>query len=96
MKLTEEEAGRRRCQEGFPASEGVTAASPLEPSGALYTSTTTAAAAYAGLSSVAMMTQPPTAPFWCLGSRCMSWRWVRDEKTIDGHSLGYCGKAGRP
>jgi hypothetical protein len=41
------------------------------------------------------------APFHCIGSACMAWRWhydVLDEREKDdaGLPVGYCGKAGEP
>jgi hypothetical protein len=32
-------------------------------------------------------------PMNCIAGGCMAWQWT-DERTIDGHLLGYCGKAG--
>ena len=34
--------------------------------------------------------KPSTASF-CLGSKCMAWRWVDDDS-----GTGYCGLAGKP
>lgn len=34
----------------------------------------------------------PTSPMFCIGPGCMAWRWSK-ERTNDGASLGFCGKA---
>ena len=104
MILTEEEAKTKRCQESFPAAEGLSAggfteAVPLPPNAF--------SAGY--VSSYAKQ----TAPLMCIGSACMAWRWVRETlyhpdpldpthftklEWVGDYSTthGYCGKAGRP
>lgn len=31
----------------------------------------------------------------CIGSRCMAWRWAKDDETPDGNARGYCGAFGK-
>ena len=33
---------------------------------------------------------------YCLGIRCMMWRWVKNKQRYDDHDEGYCGLAGPP
>lgn len=90
MILTEDEAKTKRCQESFPAAEGLslggTAEAGLFPPSVSFGS------------SGGYVKQ--TAPLMCIGSACMAWRWrlsgafPRDKG--DDYSKGYCGKAGKP
>lgn len=86
MRLTEEEARTRRCQEAYPASNGVTD-SPYVRSISM-----PAPSWYDVGSAVAVQTA--TAPLHCIASHCMAWRWCNNWTTIDGQPLGFCGKAG--
>jgi hypothetical protein len=92
--VTEEEAKTKRCQESFPAAEGLTTGGytesvPFPPNVVSYN----AAGSYAR----------QTAPSMCIGSACMAWRWDRyydddgEERIVTGQGqkpCGYCGKAG--
>lgn len=94
MLTTEDEAKTKRCQESFPASQGLSidgaithTSSPALPAGYPLTS--------GGGYGVTMATA--SAPLMCLGSACMAWRWSLPESINAADNIfGYCGKAGRP
>jgi hypothetical protein len=96
MIVTEQEASTKRCQEGFPASDGTTT-SPIAPSHTTYTAGAPMMTSIGAGSAMTMhVAQQPTAPFNCIGSACMAWRWF--DNLHDGAVItprGYCGKAGR-
>jgi hypothetical protein len=91
MTLTEDEAKTKRCQESYPAADGVNpggfaevSPSPISPSW--------------GASAARIC-----APMFCIGSGCMAWRWATpqvvhkyNQPTGEIIVKGYCGKAGRP
>jgi len=39
------------------------------------------------------MKEEKDGPVYCVGSDCMLWCWIRQQKETD---LGYCGLGGRP
>lgn len=84
MILTVKEAATKRCQEGFAASNGVMLTSDNPVSHMV-------GAAVANFGSYAAVEQGPSAPFNCIGPKCMAWCWVHD-RTIDGDPIGFCGK----
>lgn len=87
MLVTPEEAATRRCQEAYAASDGVTF-------GNVGATRTEEYPSLSFISGGSMIKQGPTAPFNCIGPRCMAWR-MTEGRTLDGTYLGYCGKAGR-
>lgn len=79
MRVTEEEAKTKRCQESFgdnnvsPAGHAI----GMPVSGAYHHGATLAV---------------QTSPSHCIGSACMAWRWA---EVYEGANIrGYCGKAG--
>lgn len=91
MLLTEEKAKTKRCQESFAA------ATAISPDGAAYSTSWQYPPPLGGNGQQAVY----TAPFRCIASDCMAWRWgewkAHDEwGTPRGRpTKGYCGKAGR-
>lgn len=84
MRLTPSEAATKRCQESYPAAQGISPDGHSFASGAVMTSP-----GYGASFAV------HTAPMNCIGPRCMAWRWLRGEKNDDeSEFLGFCGKAG--
>lgn len=87
---TEEEAGTKWCQESRTVqTDGVSSSAPRNRVANTVTMETEADHLFGAR---------------CIGSRCMSWRWVDKAGTNEagepnyyaGHWKGYCGKAGRP
>lgn len=73
MLVTEAEAANIRCQEGYAASNGATA-NPLTD--VVHVSVPMASShLYSAGVSMATSAVPATAPLFCLGRRCMAWRW---------------------
>jgi hypothetical protein len=99
MIVTEDEAKTKRCQEGYPASDGVT------DGDSLYNQKTVPAlssvSAFGGMGFATVATSM-TAPMHCIGSSCMAWRWYIDLDRMTVRDVnytnrnGYCGKAGKP
>lgn len=89
MLVTPEEAATRRCHEAYAASDGVTFGNV----GVTHTAALSPPlSSFAGGSMIGK--QGPSAPFNCIGPRCMAWR-MTERRTLDVTYLGYCGKAGR-
>lgn len=111
MVLSEEEAKNKRCQEGFAAAYGLSEDGKQQ--GPIASMGMQAPMSYAAGAAYAVYSQPHGgAPFNCLGSACMAWRWkgwsrapgddfsfTIDNPTADHPDYlhyGFCGKAGRP
>lgn len=83
MIFTEEEAKNKRCQEGFSSGS--------------YTVPRQIQFGPTDLGWNTITVQP--APYHCIGSACMAWRWSSPLYADDPErklSHGYCGKAGKP
>ena len=92
MKVTEEEAKLKRCQESFGDGQ-------VTPYGHSYVSQHPyghPSPVYGGGFATS------SSPSMCIASGCMAWRWTGDmvrtgiEAKDDFVGVGYCGKAGRP
>ena len=98
MKVTEEEAKTKRCQESFGpyyvTRDGGDAHIPMVQSFGMHASHYVGAA-YATVNGPQLPTV--AVPSHCIGSGCMAWQWSLDERAAwDGRPVGYCGKAGKP
>ena len=95
MIVTEAVASTKRCQEGFPASDGVTSGQINQ----VVHSVPMISHSYGSGVAMAATVSTPTAPMFCIASGCMAWRWHvidgKQERTLDGTAIGYCGKAHR-
>jgi hypothetical protein len=77
MFTTEKEANTKRCQESFAACEGLTAQGHTQAAHAVVSPIAGAGNSYAR----------HTAPFFCIGSRCMAWRWAGMRSKADPDSV---------
>jgi hypothetical protein len=65
MTVTEEEAKTKRCQESYPAAEGLSLGGFIENAPVPMGAASISSSCYARY----------TAPVNCIGSACMAWRW---------------------
>lgn len=95
MIVTEEEAKTIRCQESF-GPHYVTADGGQSHMPVMHAVSIHQGAYGAVLNGPALPTV--AAPAFCIGSKCMAWRWHMlegDAWTVSAPH-GYCGKAGKP